>query len=168
MVNNNTYGQKLKGLQYETICNLFANQHTFPPVNITKRPYAHTAKAPWSLVIRPVDHIVMHNLTCFFSGPNKRQQVDRTRANQHLVHLALCLDCPRKLLLLFFFPHLADDKTESVSLLSELSHFLSNHSSADILKIKEDMGIHTHTYIVMCKMCYDMCVLYICVFSTTV
>ena len=25
-------------------------------------------KPPWNLVIRPVDHIVMHNLTCFLLG----------------------------------------------------------------------------------------------------
>lgn len=45
MVINNTYVVKLKGLPNITICNLLpSNQHIHFPVNIAKRPYAHTAK----------------------------------------------------------------------------------------------------------------------------
>lgn len=38
-------GRNWKGFQHETICNLYANQCTFPPVNIAKCPYAHAAEA---------------------------------------------------------------------------------------------------------------------------
>ena len=67
------------------------------------------------------------------------------------MHLALCLDCLKEA---SFFFLLAGDKTESVSALRAESFI--NHNSEETLKIKEDVGIHTH--ILTFKMFYGMCV----------
>lgn len=45
MVSTIPMGRSYRGFQHETICNLYANQVTFPHVNIVKWSYVHAAKA---------------------------------------------------------------------------------------------------------------------------
>lgn len=117
---NTIQGEKLRRLPTCSHGNLYASQHTFPPVNVAKCPYAHAAEAPLESCNQASGPYCYAQSNLFHSWPpTKDSRLIALELISTPVHLALCLERRRPKGSLFF---LADDKTESVSLLSALSH----------------------------------------------